>query len=292
MTKIALVVPAPRWSMNFVAEGFKRYVKRSKYTFDIVGIWGPLPESLIEYDWIITFNLWWQKHYEGRVFEAVKDRFMAILTGLFCYNRITDWSVFQHVFAVSDAVILKDRLNVEYTVMPFGVDTDIFKPMKIPKKHFTAFIGNAKGRPTQKRVYDWLVPICNAANVDYYIHDPIRGDAKFLTLREIAWKYNELEAYLMTSSWDGAPRGLLEAAACGLPLLSTRTGYAVHGLVQGGVNGWICDTKMQFINRVKKLRDNPELGVTMGKQSVEIIKKDWDWRVVAERWMKRIEEIW
>lgn len=293
--KIALLVPVNkyRWSINFVAEGFKRYVKRSKYQIDIVGSWGPLGPELLDYDVIFGLNLWWQRHYKGYVFDAIKDRFIALLTGLFCYNRITDWSVFGHVFAVSNAVVLPDKLkNVDYTVMPFGVDTDIFKPMKIPKKHFTAYLGNAKGRPTQKRVYEWFVPICDSAKVDYYIHDPIRGDSKMLTLRQIAWKYNELEAYLMTSSWDGAPRGLLEAGACGLPMLSTNTGYAAHGVVQDDVNGWICNTKDDFIDKIKYLKKNPDVGVAMGVESRRIILEDWDWKIRAEQWIRKIEELW
>jgi hypothetical protein len=274
--------------MTFVAEGFKKYVNRPEHTFDIVGSFDGVPNKLREYDFTLAFFTWNQSTYANKVFEEIKHKYVPMITGLFCYRRLKDWSIFDHVFVVSDSVAVEDRLNTEYSVMPFGVDAEKFHPMDIKKKWFAAYIGNLNRDP-QKRVKAWMIPICKEAEVDLYVHD---GISNFLPDEEIVKMHNQCHVHLMTSKWDGGPRPILEAASCGIPLLATPTGFATHGLVQDGLNGWFCNTKDDFVYRINQMKNSPTIMKYMGEASRRIVLRDWDWRVVAEQWMRKLEELW
>jgi glycosyltransferase involved in cell wall biosynthesis len=55
---------------------------------------------------------------------------------------------------------------------------------------------------------------------------------------EIGSLYAALDAYVVPSRQEGGPKGVLEAMAAGVPLVSTRVGQAVD-LVRDGENGWL-----------------------------------------------------
>ena len=52
--------------------------------------------------------------------------------------------------------------------------------------------------------------------------------------------YQALDGYLVSSRDEGGPKAVLEAMACGVPLITTRVGQAVD-LVVPGRNGWLVD---------------------------------------------------
>jgi glycosyltransferase involved in cell wall biosynthesis len=63
----------------------------------------------------------------------------------------------------------------------------------------------------------------------------------FATSRdELARAYHALDVYLVSSRQEGGPKGVLEAMASGVPLVSTRVGQAQE-LVADLRNGWLVD---------------------------------------------------
>jgi glycosyltransferase involved in cell wall biosynthesis len=59
---------------------------------------------------------------------------------------------------------------------------------------------------------------------------------------DIGSLYVALDAYLVPSRQEGGPKGVLEAMASGIPLVSTRVGQA-SDLVRDGENGWLVDVE-------------------------------------------------
>jgi glycosyltransferase involved in cell wall biosynthesis len=57
---------------------------------------------------------------------------------------------------------------------------------------------------------------------------------------EIAALYAALDAYAVPSRQEGGPKGVLEAMASGVPVVSTRVGQAAE-LIEDGVNGRLVD---------------------------------------------------
>jgi glycosyltransferase involved in cell wall biosynthesis len=59
---------------------------------------------------------------------------------------------------------------------------------------------------------------------------------------EIGTLYAAIDAYIVPARQEGGPKGVLEAMASGVPLVSTRVGQAVD-LVRDGENGWLVEVE-------------------------------------------------
>ncbi|MFN0153778.1 MAG: glycosyltransferase family 4 protein [Gaiella sp.] len=69
-----------------------------------------------------------------------------------------------------------------------------------------------------------------------FTHVHLPGEA------DLAAGYHALDAYLIPSRQEGGPKGVLEALACGVPLVSTRVGQATE-IVHDGANGLLVDVE-------------------------------------------------
>jgi glycosyltransferase involved in cell wall biosynthesis len=83
---------------------------------------------------------------------------------------------------------------------------------------------------------------------------------------------------------EGVPKVLIEAAACGRPIVTTDT-PGCHEITQDGKNGFLVPPYHHeaLIDALEKLIDNPDLRQKMGKKGREIAEKDFSLtQVLAE----------
>lgn len=89
------------------------------------------------------------------------------------------------------------------------------------------------------------------------------------------------DVFALPSLYEGFPYVLLEAAARGLPIVTTRVGGAEE-VVHNGVNGFVVDDTQQFIDMLCRLvRDAPERK-SMGTQSLDIVTSFTVDRMITE----------
>ncbi len=122
-------------------------------------------------------------------------------------------------------------------VLPCGVDLDRFRP--IDRRDARERLGLDPDRP-------YLLFCHDPARPDKR-HDLARdaaGDVELLTLGRVApsevplW-HNAANAVLVPSDYEGFGLAVLEALACDVPVLATRTG--VHPIALDGVDGTLCE---------------------------------------------------
>jgi glycosyltransferase involved in cell wall biosynthesis len=96
--------------------------------------------------------------------------------------------------------------------------------------------------------------------------------------------YRNCHCYICSSSSEGNPLPLLEAASCGLPLLSTNVGISSE-IIREGLNGMILPrNKDAFAAAIKNLSGDRTLCREMGRQSRRIILSSRDWWTVSNKW--------
>ena len=135
--------------------------------------------------------------------------------------------------------------------------------------------------PNQRGVRDLIVPAIRA----------VKGARLVLAAREKEWRgrdamlefYRSIDVYLCASRTEGTPNPCLEAAACGVPVVTTRVGNMPE-LIQNGINGLFVDRSVADITgKISQLRDNPRLRDELGRGALASIQA-WDWKHQAENY--------
>jgi len=179
-----------------------------------------------------------------------------------------------------------------YYIPAIYVDLNIFKPMGLAKEYDLIFVGRLeknKGisllfeavkillttydlRPTTLIVGDGsLLNSLKLQAVSYKLQTKFYGWAK--DQREVAELINKSKILVMTSYNEGGPRVVVEALACGVPVLATSVGI-VPDLLKNGLGGEIIDWNaddiaqkiMSLLNDLVKYRKYSQNGPEIAKQ--------------------------
>ena len=169
---------------------------------------------------------------------------------------------------------------------PNGVDTEFFRPAPdAPRPAATLRVGWAGSLVNQgserRGVREILAPAVHA----------VAGAELCLAVREERWRtaaemvdfYHSLDVYVCASRDEGTPNPCLEAAACGVPVVTTRVGNMPE-LIRDGENGFFIERDpVDLAAKLTRLRDEPQLRAAMGRTARATIAA-WDWRLLAERY--------
>ncbi|TSE27976.1 N-acetyl-alpha-D-glucosaminyl L-malate synthase [Tepidimonas thermarum] len=152
-----------------------------------------------------------------------------------------------------------------------GVDIDQFHPIdrNAPNQPFRLlYVGNW----VQRKGVDLLAPILHALGPSFELHysaDRSGAHTRFalptnarclgrLDTAGLVAAYQQADALLFPSRLEGLPLTVLEAMACGLPVIATKTS-SLPEVVEHGVSGWLCpvDDVAAFADAARQLAQNP-----------------------------------
>ena len=245
----------------------------------------------------ILVGLWWQGTALARA--NVKPR--SVVT---CVYDAMSWRVdapsrqmfrmtLNHtsVLGVANEQIAQDIRSTFPVCPPIyviedGVDTDIFKPVPLPKDLRVGWTGNSArhtpGGPLDHKGLDIIRTACSAAGMPLSVLDTAKGGA--WSLAEMPEFYREIGVYICASASEGTPNPLLEALACGRPVVTTRVGLA-EKLITEGKNGWFIERSTDDLTRIlKMIRGLP--AEKLREMSIEAAAS-----VQKQSWAKRIR-VW
>ena len=182
---------------------------------------------------------------------------------------------------------------VHYT--PNGVDTEFFRPAVPPgppppvRPLRVGWAGSLTNHGTGHRgVHEFIAPAVAA----------VEGAELRLAAREQTWRsqeemldfYRSLDVYVCASRTEGTPNPCLEAAACGLPVVTTRVGNMPE-LIRDGENGFFVERDAADIAaKLRRLRDDPGLRERLGR-AARATAEPWDWRHQAARYDAMFREV-
>ena len=179
-----------------------------------------------------------------------------------------------------------EGLNVTYT--PNGVDVDRFYPSgqistKGPLR--VGFAGTAKGiHDRRKGLREFLIPACQGVGAEL-VAAVARTDSALPPSAMPAF-HNSYDVFVLPSSSEGFSIALLEAAACGRVVISTRVGGSTE-LIRDGENGFLVDRTVEAIaDRLTWIRDHRESAALMGKRMRQNVVENWSWEKRAPAWLK------
>jgi glycosyltransferase involved in cell wall biosynthesis len=100
---------------------------------------------------------------------------------------------------------------------------------------------------------------------------------------ELIGGYQQCGVFLNTSTISPIPTSLLEAAACGCPIVSTNN-CAIPELIEHGVNGLLSNDPEQMRTYCKQLLNDKDMAAEMGRKAREKVLSDFSLERFVSEW--------
>ena len=199
-------------------------------------------------------------------------------------------------------------------VVPYGVDLATFRPGQAPPPQ-QPFRAVYAGQLTQRKGLSYLLRAWRGfaqgrdpASVSLTLVGSIVGSATPLapfehlfqhvphqTREALAERYRQAHVFVFPTLVEGMPLVVLEAMACGLPVIVTANGPA--GIVRDGVDGFIVPQRdpQAVQEKLELLHRDPERRAAMGRNAAQRALA-YSWQAYAEGVMRQIAaprtELW
>ncbi len=241
----------------------------------IAKIFNPQAKLIIrcgyEWLWFIIKNKKWLKKLVAFWVEkmAYKSADKIILTSL------ADKDFVIKTFKISSNKIL---------VIPNFVDTDIFKPLNLPKQQQVIFVGRLESQKNLINLFKAFAGLtCGLVIVG---EGSQRGFLEALALKlnlsvkflgnlpqtELVKVLNQSQIFILPSYFEGNPKTLLEAMACGLACVGTNVS-GINNVITDQYNGVLCETDVLSIkNTILNLLNNQTLQTSLAQMAAETVK--------------------
>jgi glycosyltransferase involved in cell wall biosynthesis len=108
----------------------------------------------------------------------------------------------------------------------------------------------------------------------------------------IADHYRCADIFVTATTWEGMPNTVLEAMACGLPIVGTQAS-GLRELVHDGLNGYLVPIKDPdaLSQALARLIGNGYERRRMGRQSRKLAESEFAWEYIAEQYVKIYEQV-
>ncbi len=300
--KVLLIPDAPNWALDKNAKDLVKYNK-SDLILDIVyfndfmrdwekyyreydllfpmfkGMFMTMLKNKIPYDKTVTgirsYHYWDKRKTRPPGFNVKPSRKLvrrmkkAVLVNTHCKKL---WYIFSQYFPV---------VHTKYTC-----DLQTFFPeeKKTNDKIVIGWTGSLTNHPGKRGFYEFIKPITDELS-DYYelkVQDgsknPITDD------NEMRRFYNSLDLYIVASRSEGTPRPAIEAAACGVPVISTDVGI-IPELIEDGINGFVVEREYNAIKeKLLRIAQNREILPEAGKRLRKKMEEEFNWEHVIYQW--------
>src|SRR6185437_8919516 len=102
-----------------------------------------------------------------------------------------------------------------------------------------------------------------------------------LDAEQLRREYQRADIFLFPSRWEGSPKVILEAAACGLPVIA-RKDYEPETVIDGQT-GYLARSDGEIFQRLDHLLQNASLRCAFGAAGRKH-SEPFDWDVIARQW--------
>lgn len=225
------------------------------------------------------------------------------------YKRIIKKNLENASLVCSTSHVMKRQINILYEsndevlITPFGIDTDVFRPILRQKKNYFS-IGTVKFLE-KKYGIDILVrsfsKLCRLYPEDNFKLTIIGEGSERKNLEDLVLKLgisnncdflgyvsndkipdylSKFDIFVALSRFDSESFGVavLEASACGLPVVVSNAG-GLPEVVQKDLTGLIVPKENvdRTVDAFKRLYDNQELRSTLGKNGRSHVEQKYSW---------------
>jgi glycosyltransferase involved in cell wall biosynthesis len=193
---------------------------------------------------------------------------------------------------------LQREYNLASEVVPTGVDTNFFTPAwgrLANLRPRVLFVGSLRPFKQPQLLLDAAARFSGTDFVlvgEGLMADELKARIEREQLRnvmlrgllgaeELKQQYQQADIFLFPSIWEGSPKVMLEAAACGLPVIA-RTNYQPETVIHGQT-GYLVDSDDEVLVRLQELLSRPDKGRILGEAGRKHSEL-FDWGPITRRW--------
>jgi glycosyltransferase involved in cell wall biosynthesis len=219
-------------------------------------------------------------------------------------SRLWEQTVLRCDYLFSNSSAVQQSLRTEYGLgsglVPTGVDTRFFTPAPDGLRNVrprVLFVGSLRPFKQPQLLLDAAQCFQQADFVlagDGPMAAELRNRVQFqglrnvilvgpLQARDLRLQYQQSDIFLFPSSWEGSPKVILEAAACGLPVIA-RNDYQPETVIDGQT-GYLVSSNDELFARLADLLNSLDLRRNLGAAGRKHIER-FDWDHVASCWQE------
>lgn len=207
------------------------------------------------------------------------------------------------VTSKEDKKYIQEKYNIssqKINYIPNYIDTDLFKPLNIPKENRICFVGRLE---KQKNLFNLIKAVSNlGAKLIIFgngsLEDKLRSlapsNVEFkgnIPNRSLALELNKCRLFILPSFYEGCPKVLLEAMACGLPVIGADV-YGIKEIIKHKESGYLCKTDAVSIRKaILEVLSDRELQEKMGKNARKTIVENFSLEKIITREIKVYDKI-
>ncbi len=223
--------------------------------------------------------------------------------------RLWERTVLKSDYVFSNSLRVQKSLKREYglhsEIVPTGVDTKFFTPdwqREANARPRVLFVGSLRPFKQPQLLLDAALRFPRA---DFRIVGEgqlgqelqKRVDRERLTnvsllgvkdAEQLRTEYRRSDVFLFPSGWEGSPKVILEAAACGLPVIARNT-YAPETVVHG-VTGYQAASDAEISAFLEAVLASAELREKLGRNGRQH-SLSYDWGLIASQWSEIFERV-
>jgi len=216
--------------------------------------------------------------------------------------RLWEQTVLRCDYLFSNSRFTQASLESEYglpsEIVPTGVDTSFFAPTgqhSAARRTRVLFVGSLRPFKGPEFVLDAASRFPEADFVivgDGLMREGLRERMNREKLSNVSFtgtlfpdavreQYRQSDIFLFPSRWEGSPRVILEAAACGLPVIA-RNSYQPETVISEAT-GFLAGSDAELYSALRCLIANPQRRQEMGAAGRKHIQQ-FDWGPITRRW--------
>jgi len=298
--RVVFVIDRPGWAYDIVSRNVAAQLA-DDYDFRIICQAERAYKDQIQEDadlWIFHHLSMADKHGAGR-------KYLVKMSGYRCLEvfnekgdagqkRLGDMLGGQHIITTNNGLTeIAQKYSPHVRMIQNGLDLEMFRPHRTMAKEFT--VGFCASITNQKRIrykgFSYVDVACEALDVKLNVSAyNARQDAPGLPYAKMPAFYRRISCLVHPSKEEGSSNAVMEALACGIPVITTRTGY--HGeMLTDDLNVLFAErTAVDVQALVWFAKAFPLTMGQIAKAGREFAEEHHDIRKVAQLWKAAIEE--
>jgi glycosyltransferase involved in cell wall biosynthesis len=204
--------------------------------------------------------------------------------------------------------------QAKISVIPFGIDTDMFRPVQLNRKQdqlsilYAGWLYPLKGLPclikavaeTEKLGLKIKLKIAGEGKqkeelVSLAHKLGIEKDVTFLGVvpyADMPEQYRDCDIFCFPTLGEPLGKGLIEAMACGKSVIASKIGGPTE-IVQSGINGILVPpgNAKVLAEKILLLANDENIRRRMGEKARETILERFSWQVIAEKYHRLYSEL-